>query len=373
MNKNIINAIEHELTPQLLEKVSAYTGEGHNLIISSLENVISYLFDKADTWLEWNESPATLLNLIKDCPSLDLGKTSLDTLMQFSAKGHVIHDILNTILPDGQEHFERHLAEKVGVKHSSASTLMSLGALLLFKPMKAYLQTRTTQGLSLKSWLKDEKVQGVDLHHLLNKKPAVKVENKKCKTKKWPWLLLLLALLAGALFMLRSCHNNDAQTTAHTTVWKNLGAFFKRALPDGTTLNIPELGVENQLLKFIESDQPVSDTLWFSFDRLLFETNSPVLKPESQEQLKNIADIMKAYPRVDLLLAGYTDNTGTDDINMQLSQQRADSVQHELVNMGVATERLIAKGYGSTNPVAPNDSDENRAKNRRIEIQVTQK
>lgn len=373
MNKNIIDAIEHELTPQLLEKVSVYTGEGHGLIISSLENVIAYLFDKAHTWLEWNESPATLLNLIKECPALDLGKTSLDTLMQFSAKGHVIHDILNTILPDGQEHFERHLAEKVGVKPASTSALMNLGTLLLFKPMKAYLQNKSAQGLSLKSWLKDEQVQGVDLHHLLNKKPVVMSDKKKCKSKKWLWLLLLLALLAGALFMLRSC-NNDTQTVAtHSTMWKNLGAFFKRALPDGTTLNIPELGVENKLLKFIESDKPVSPSLWFSFDRLLFETNSPELKPESQEQLQNIADIMKAYPRVDLLLAGYTDNTGTDEINMQLSQQRADSVKQELVTLGVPAARLIAKGFGSTNPVAPNDSDENRAKNRRIEIQVTQK
>lgn len=373
MNKNIIDAIEHELTPQLLEKVSVYTGEGHGLIISSLENVIAYLFDKAHTWLEWNESPATLLNLIKECPALDLGKTSLDTLMQFSAKGHVIHDILNTILPDGQEHFERHLAEKVGVKPASTSALMNLGTLLLFKPMKAYLQNKSAQGLSLKSWLKDEQVQGVDLHHLLNKKPVVKSEKKKCKSKKWLWLLLLLALLAGALFMLRSCNNDTQAVATHSTMWKNLGAFFKRALPDGTTLNIPELGVENKLLKFIESDKPVSPSLWFSFDRLLFETNSPELKPESQEQLQNIADIMKAYPRVDLLLAGYTDNTGTDEINMQLSQQRADSVKQELVTLGVPAARLIAKGFGSTNPVAPNDSDENRAKNRRIEIQVTQK
>lgn len=375
MNKNIISAIENELTPALLAKVSSYAGEKNSLVVAALENVISYLFDKVHTHLEWNETPAELLALINEFPAVDLAKHPLETLTQFAGKGQILHSLLNVLLPDGQDHFERHLAEKVGVKSESAPMLLNLGAMLLFKPMKAYLESRSAQGLSLKSWLKDEQVQGVSFAHLLaSDKVVVKTAEKKCKPKRWLLLLLLLALILGLIGLLRGCYSHDTQTTTeHTAMWKNLGAFFKRALPDGKTLNIPQLGLENKLLAFIESDKPVSDTLWFSFDRLLFETNSPNLMPESQEQLQNIADIMKAYPKVNLLLAGYTDTTGTDDVNMKLSQQRADSVEQELVKLGVAVDRLEAKGFGSSNPVAPNDTDENRAKNRRIEIQVTQK
>lgn len=126
-------------------------------------------------------------------------------------------------------------------------------------------------------------------------------------------------------------------------------------------------------MNFVVSDQPVSDNLWFSFDRLSFKTNSAELQDKSREQLDNIAEIMTSYPNVKLKLGGYTDNTGTDDFNNKLSQERADAVRQELTERGIAGTRLEAKGYGSLYPVAPNDTEENRAKNRRIDIQVTQK
>jgi len=73
--------------------------------------------------------------------------------------------------------------------------------------------------------------------------------------------------------------------------WAALSKFFRKKLPSGVELNIPELGVENRLIAFIEDAQrPVDEKLWFSFDRLTFETGKATLKPESQEQLKNIAE-----------------------------------------------------------------------------------
>ncbi|MCD1125180.1 OmpA family protein [Jinshanibacter sp. LJY008] len=83
--------------------------------------------------------------------------------------------------------------------------------------------------------------------------------------------------------------------------------------------------------------------------------------------------ILKAYPNVKLKLGGYTDNTGTEEINLKLSQDRADSVRAQMIQLGADASRLEAKGYGSEHPVAPNDTDENRAKNRRIDILVIEK
>ncbi|MCB9033047.1 MAG: OmpA family protein [Chitinophagales bacterium] len=132
-------------------------------------------------------------------------------------------------------------------------------------------------------------------------------------------------------------------------------------------------GVEQKLVEFIKSDKPVSKDLWFSFDRLLFESGSDKLVPSSQEQLKNIAEILNAYPNVEIKIGGYTDNTGDAKENLNLSSDRAKSVMAELVKLGVDKKRLKAEGYGEEHPVASNDTAEGRQQNRRIDIRVTKK
>jgi K(+)-stimulated pyrophosphate-energized sodium pump len=91
------------------------------------------------------------------------------------------------------------------------------------------------------------------------------------------------------------------------------------------------------------------------------------------EQLNNIAAILKAYPATHLTIGGYTDNTGDAASNLQLSQDRANNVTAELVKLGVAKDRLVAKGYGEEHPVGDNSTEAGRAQNRRISMLVTQK
>ena len=154
----------------------------------------------------------------------------------------------------------------------------------------------------------------------------------------------------------------------------NLGAFFKRKLPTGYELNIPENGIENNLVRFIEDkNKPVDKETWFNFGRLLFDTGKATLKPGSKDEVGNIAEIMKAYPAVNLKIGGYTDNTGDAALNQRLSQDRADAVVNELVAMGISKSRLEAEGYGSAHPVASNDTEAGRAQNRRIAARVTKK
>lgn len=132
-------------------------------------------------------------------------------------------------------------------------------------------------------------------------------------------------------------------------------------------------GIEANLLDFIKSDKAVDKETWFDFDRLTFETGSATLKPESQEQLKNIAEILKAFPNVNIKLGGYTDNTGNANSNLKLSGDRAASVKGELVKLGIDGGRLESEGYGQEHPVASNDTEEGRAQNRRISVRVTKK
>jgi outer membrane protein OmpA-like peptidoglycan-associated protein len=161
---------------------------------------------------------------------------------------------------------------------------------------------------------------------------------------------------------------------AATQALDKLGKFLAVKLPNGIELKVPEFGVEKKLIAFIEDkSKPVDKTTWFTFDRLDFETGSANLKPTSAEQLKNIAEIMKAYPKVALKIGGYTDNVGKPADNLALSQKRAANTMQELVKLGTDAKRLQAEGYGDKYPVADNSTEEGRAKNRRIDLRVTKK
>ena len=169
----------------------------------------------------------------------------------------------------------------------------------------------------------------------------------------------------------------EATTTATNTApaaWAALGDLMKVKLPDGTEINVPSRGVEARLVSYLNDNAaPVSDATWFDFDRLLFVTGSATLQPASQDQLTNIAGILKAYPQVKIRIGGYTDNTGDPAANLQLSQQRADSVMAQLTQLGVDPSRMSAKGYGQEAPVADNSTEEGRQKNRRISLRVIEK
>jgi len=99
-----------------------------------------------------------------------------------------------------------------------------------------------------------------------------------------------------------------------------------------------------------------------------FEFNSAVLRPESKQILQDDIQILKENPQIQVEVQGHTDDIGTAEYNMGLSDRRAKSVKDYLISQGIAGYRLTAKGYGESNPRFPNDSEANRAKNRRVEL-----
>lgn len=100
-----------------------------------------------------------------------------------------------------------------------------------------------------------------------------------------------------------------------------------------------------------------------------FDYDKATLRPEAAAILDKTADSLQHWSSANIEVAGHTDNRGSDDYNMKLSEQRAEAVRNYLISKGIAAERLIAKGYGETKPVADNDTDEGRFKNRRVELQ----
>jgi outer membrane protein OmpA-like peptidoglycan-associated protein len=108
-----------------------------------------------------------------------------------------------------------------------------------------------------------------------------------------------------------------------------------------------------------------------SMSDVLFDTGKYSLKPGAREKLAKVAGILIAYPTLNIAVGGYTDNVGGDDMNQTLSENRADSVRDYLVQQGVGTNSVSAKGFGNTLPVASNDNSAGRQENRRVELVVS--
>jgi OmpA-OmpF porin, OOP family len=151
------------------------------------------------------------------------------------------------------------------------------------------------------------------------------------------------------------------------------GGDIKVTLDNGVELDAKVGGIEDSMVKFIKSDAIPTNKSWFNFDRLYFDTAKATLKPESEAQLKNIVEILKAYPKVNMKVGGYTDNVGNKQANMKLSADRAETTMKRIISMGVAAARLKFEGYGDTVPEASNATAEGRAKNRRVAVRILTK
>jgi outer membrane protein OmpA-like peptidoglycan-associated protein len=102
-----------------------------------------------------------------------------------------------------------------------------------------------------------------------------------------------------------------------------------------------------------------------------FAQSKPELLPESQSELDQLLSFMNGNPKAEIELAGHTDNQGNFEENVQLSRLRVEAVKEYLVRNGVATNRIVAKGYGPSRPIASNNHEETRRLNRRVEFTVT--
>lgn len=103
---------------------------------------------------------------------------------------------------------------------------------------------------------------------------------------------------------------------------------------------------------------------------LLFQTGKSELNPTARARLDTVAVALKQAPDRKIVVEGYTDDTGTDAVNMPLSEARASEVRSYLISRGVPDQNIVAKGFGPARPIASNKSPEGRASNRRVEIVV---
>jgi OOP family OmpA-OmpF porin len=400
MAASILDSVTSLLGPQVVGPVASQLGESTDAVQRGLQTgsaaLLAGLASKAGQpgflgqILSMVTSPANapsaLSNLISNPSSLLSSVTS-------SPLGGLGSQFMSSIFGSNTSAVADAVGRTAGVGSSKAGSMMAMAAPLVVGALGQHVRqnnlTATDLGAELKSEASSfQRFLPSGLTSMFSSGVSgvkdVAVVPERAAGNRWLWPVVLLALLLlGALWFFNRTREpvvNTVQNTANavsnagSNAIAALGNFFSAKLPNGVELNIPQYGIENKLITFLnDSSKPVDTTTWFNFDRLLFDSGQATLQAASQEQLNNVAAIMKAYPNVHLKIGGYTDNTGDAAANQTLSDARAQTVMNALIANGIDSSRLEAKGYGDQYPVGDNATEAGRAQNRRIALLVTQK
>lgn len=404
---NFLDTIQQPLSPELVSRAAQALNETENGVSSALKAWTPTIL--TGLWQKTGDSGAmgSIFNLLSN---FDAGV--LDNLGSLIGGGNLAHDdpkdvsghLIGILFGSKVPAITNTIAAFSGLKPSSVSSLLGLAGPLVMGVLSRKINS---EGLNV-SGLANTLVQ--ERNHILGALPggmaavlglvdpgapvvaADKNDDDTATGSRWLWpLLLLLALGGGIMYYMKNCTqpvikpleveappeiDSAAVEAANRADSAQLAAsVFSRKMASGFEIKGNLNGIESQLIAFIEDNsKPVDKTTWFNFDRLTFNTGSAVIDMDkSREQLTNIYEILKAYPKVKLRVGGYTDNVGSEAANMKLSTERAKATVAALEGMGIEKGRLSQEGYGSQHPVASNDTEEGRAQNRRIAVRVTAK
>lgn len=173
-----------------------------------------------------------------------------------------------------------------------------------------------------------------------------------------------ITLPIGKTYIVEAKRTGYAKTTKEFTIdpneqraFVNVDLFLNYLLAEETKVRAEDLTVGEVI---------VLNNIYYDFDKA-------TLRPESKEELDRLIKLMKNVPTLVIEISSHTDNIGTPEYNMKLSQARAQTVVDYLVQNGISRDRLVAKGYGATKPIASNETDEGRQLNRRTEFKILSK
>jgi OmpA-OmpF porin, OOP family len=402
MPNTLLSSLSSTLNLSTREETARSLGESEPAVSKGFELATAAIFDGLNRLTSQPDAMRQVIDMASKGPA-DIGSAVITGQLASPTSPLISsgNKFLTAVLGKGQDAALNVVSRESRLRATSAATVLAVAGQSVLSFIGGRVHAEGMTATSLASFLQTE---GVRMRESLpagfHEAPATPPIKETVTTRRievdpviaqtvrkersfWVWLLPLLLLLLGLLlwFLFRPQPAPVAEAPAPlqtaapaVPAVSSLGSLVSRQLVNGTTLNIPERGVEGRLLVFIQDPASQPDkTTWFDFDRLLFNTGSATLQPQSMEQLNNIAAILKAYPAVHLTIGGYTDNTGDAASNLKLSQDRADNVTAELVKLGVAPDRLVAKGYGEEHPVGDNSTEAGRGQNRRISMLVTKK
>jgi outer membrane protein OmpA-like peptidoglycan-associated protein len=405
MATNLLESIQQQLTPDMIQHVSTFLGETPAHTQKAVDSAIPTVLAGLMHFSSSSASPIPLLNLLNrahygsplnNLSGLFEGGNTTQNLMTAG------REILNTLFAGKLSNVSELIATASGVTNTSASSLLSIAAPVVVGVLE---RMRSTQGLNaarlatllmgqkeivaklapeglarvfglhsiaeLDSGPEGEAIEGLELDTL--RRVAAAPVKGESRLKNWGWPVLAVVALGLIYFFIMDRGVEVAQAPMVTVVSADTPAVVTVPLPDGTALYLKEGSFNYNVAAFLRDNAMSTTPKTFVFDRLHFDSGTTKLTVESEQTVKDLGAILKAYPTSDVRLDGYTDNVGDAATNKQLSLDRATAVREALISDGMDAARVTTAGYGQENPLAYNGTEEGRAKNRRLELIVVKK
>ncbi len=173
----------------------------------------------------------------------------------------------------------------------------------------------------------------------------------------------IIGALGGAVIGKNTANKDDKRAVAGAIIGGVAGAAI------GNYMDQQEAALRQQMQGTgVEVTRQDNNIVLTMPDAITFDFGQAGVKPQFYGVLNNLATTLNQFPETRVQIAGHTDNVGSDAANLQLSQQRANSVRSYMASNGVDPQRMQAVGYGESRPIADNSTDYGRAQNRRVEI-----
>jgi outer membrane protein OmpA-like peptidoglycan-associated protein/uncharacterized membrane protein YeaQ/YmgE (transglycosylase-associated protein family) len=432
---NLTEVASHALTPDVVHKLSSAVGENQSNTRKALEAMIPTILAGAASQASTSSGATRLFDMAKE--SVEGGTDLVSNLAgHLSGAGieniaRTGQGVLTALFGDKLSNLLNWLGRFAGISSSSAASLMSVASNLVMNVLGKQIQQHGLSVSGLGSMLAGQAgwlsrllpagVSGIPGLHALGDYAgqaggavrdvahaggrAVKGAAQEAYrtgvdvaqgVKPWASALVPLALIALALaalpWLMRAWTTREQAVAKAPEVrlpdvkapngkdlgsrvaWygPSLGKLTDVKLPDGVSLEIPEASFLNGVYKFLSVPNGTRSQS-FVFEKLTFDGPTVKTAPETDVTVKSLSMLFKAFPGVQLRIEGHTDNMGDAEVNRRLSLDRANATKELLVKAGVPADRISTEGKGADKPIAPNDTEENRAKNRRIELSLVRK
>lgn len=410
---NLLDSVSNLFSYDLINKTASAFGENEGGVQKALSAAVPAVLTGFLNKAESSDGTQSLLNLAKQAGSSGI-LSNPGGLLEDGGKFSGLSGLAGSLFGDKSGDISSLISGFSGIKQSSASSLLNMVTPAALGTLGKYAEENNLGASGIASFLATQKdsilsaiPSGFNLAGVMGpgslsgigsnmgsaltgvgESSAHVVHAAQTTAKKSNWMLpLILAVLAFALllYLFKSCGSDTIHAPAADTVasqpaetkpaaMEPVRESIKVKLPDNTEIDAYKGGIEDMLVTYLISNDAISKDKWFDFDDLNFESGSSTITAASSKQVDNIAAILKAFPSAKIKIGGYTDNTGDSTANVKLSQARADAVLEKLKASGTDAKQLAgAEGYGPTHFVAPNDTEENKKKNRRISINVREK
>ena len=385
MAVNLIELAKGYLTPDIIQKAASFVGESEpgtqKAVNGIVPTLLAGLVNQAST-----SGGAEKLSRILDTGKYD--GSALNNLSSLFSGGETTQkavtqgkDILSSLFGTKTEGLIDQIARFAGLRTGSASSLLGLILPLILNLLGRQRATVGQNPSALASLLGEQKgflsgllpagigsLMGWTGYESARPRETTAYVEPKRERENWfmPLLVLSGIVLAGLAWLL----SRPSSVREIPVAERPAARMTDLSLPGGMKVSVPEGSLNFNLNQWLAASTDTTVPKRFVFDHLNFETGSTKLTQDSIPTVNSLVAILRAYPVVVVRLEGHTDNTGDAAANKKLSLDRAVAVKEIMITGGIADARIGTDGYGEEKPIASNDSEEGRAKNRRTELVV---